>query len=58
MQKPVTNLGYISTSSVAGRGVFAKMAIKKGDLVFIIGKVGSGKSTLLNALIGDLLPVS
>ena len=32
--------------------------IKKGDLVFIIGKVGSGKSTLLNALIGDLLPVS
>jgi ABC-type lipoprotein export system ATPase subunit len=31
--------------------------IKKGDLVFVIGKVGSGKSTLLNALIGDLLPV-
>jgi len=32
--------------------------IKKGDLVFIIGKVGSGKSSLLSAIIGDLLPVS
>lgn len=32
--------------------------IKKGELVFIIGKVGAGKSTLLSTMIGDLLPVS
>lgn len=34
------------------------LKIKKGELVFIIGKVGSGKSTLLSTMIGDLLPVS
>jgi len=33
------------------------LKIKKGELVFVIGKVGSGKSTLLNAMIGDLLPI-
>lgn len=34
------------------------LKIKKGDLVFVIGKVGSGKSSLLSAIIGDLLPVT
>ena len=34
------------------------LKIKKGELVFIIGKVGSGKSTLLSTMIGDLLPVT
>lgn len=34
------------------------LKIKKGELVFVIGKVGSGKSTLLSTIIGDLLPVS
>ena len=34
------------------------LKIKKGELVFIIGKVGSGKSTLLSTIIGDLLPVT
>jgi len=34
------------------------LKVKKGELVFIIGKVGSGKSTLLSTIIGDLLPVS
>lgn len=33
------------------------LKIKKGELVFVIGKVGSGKSTLLSAIIGDLLPI-
>ena len=32
--------------------------VKKGQLVFIIGKIASGKSSLLSAIIGDLLPVS
>jgi ABC-type bacteriocin/lantibiotic exporter with double-glycine peptidase domain len=32
--------------------------IKKGELVFVIGKVGAGKSTLLSSMIGDLLPVT
>ena len=32
--------------------------VKKGELVFIIGKVGAGKSSLLSTVIGDLLPVS
>lgn len=31
--------------------------IKKGQLVFIIGKIASGKSSLLSAIIGDLIPV-
>ena len=34
------------------------LKVKKGELVFIVGKIGSGKSSLLSALIGDLLPVS
>jgi len=34
------------------------LKIKKGELVFVIGKVGSGKSTLLSTVIGDLLPVT
>jgi len=33
------------------------LKVKKGELVFVIGKVGSGKSTLLSAIIGDLLPI-
>ena len=33
------------------------LKVKKGELVFIIGKVGAGKSTLLSAIIGDLLPI-
>jgi cell division transport system ATP-binding protein len=34
------------------------MKIKKGELVFIIGKVGAGKSSILSTIIGDLIPVS
>ena len=34
------------------------LSIKKGQLVFIVGKIASGKSSLLSAIIGDLLPVS
>jgi len=33
------------------------ISIKKGQLVFIVGKVASGKSSLLSAIIGDLMPV-
>jgi len=34
------------------------LKIKKGELVFMIGKVGAGKSSILSTVIGDLLPVS
>lgn len=34
------------------------ISIKKGQLVFIVGKIASGKSSLLSAIIGDLLPIS
>ena len=33
------------------------ISIKKGQLVFIVGKIASGKSSLLSAIIGDLIPV-
>lgn len=33
------------------------ISIKKGQLVFVVGKIASGKSSLLSAIIGELLPV-
>lgn len=33
MKKTVTNQGLVGPSSVGGRGVFAKVALKKGDIV-------------------------
>lgn len=34
------------------------LAVRKGELLGVVGKVGSGKSSLLNALIGEMSKIS
>ena len=33
------------------------LAVRKGELVFVIGKIGSGKTSLISAMLGEMLAV-